>query len=124
MKFIHAILRVKPEKAELYEKTFREFRAKVLENEPGVPVFELCKDAEVPYGYRCFEGYKDLDAIQTHVAKDYYHAAARIFVECLEGDHMEEIVRRGLTGREMYALVRSVCRKSRECVRNAGGHSS
>jgi quinol monooxygenase YgiN len=109
MRVTQAILRIKPEKAELYEKTFHELRDKVLENEPGTTFFELCRDPEQPGAYRVFEAYADAEAIQAHVATDYYLETARIFVECLEGDHMVEIARRGLTQpRDMYALVNSL----------------
>ena len=37
------------------------------------------------------------DARAAHGATDYYQAAARIFLECLAGDHMAEAARRGLT---------------------------
>ena len=49
---------------------------------------------------------RDAAAIGAHAATDYYDATARVFSECLEGDHLEEIGRRGVTdAREMYKLV-------------------
>jgi quinol monooxygenase YgiN len=108
MRFIHAILQVHPDKAKLYEDTFATLRAQCLEREPGTLVFEVCRDPSVPNGYRVFEAYSDIDAIKTHVETDYYKAAAAVFVECIAGDHMDEIRRRGLVGREMYDLVKTV----------------
>jgi quinol monooxygenase YgiN len=108
MRFIHAILQVHPGKADLYEKTFETLRAQCLEREPGTLVFEVARDPEVENGYRVFEAYKDLDAIMAHVETDYYKAAANVFVECIAGDHLAEIRRRGLVGREMYDLVKTV----------------
>jgi quinol monooxygenase YgiN len=108
MKFMHVTLRVKPDKAALYEKTFLELRKMVLEREPGALVFEACKDPDVPNGYRVFEAYKDQDAITSHSATEYYLRTAKVFVECLEGDHMDEIKRRGLEGREMYTVIKGI----------------
>lgn len=108
MRFVHAILRVKPEKADLYERTFKELQDLVQKHEPGTLLFEAAKDPEVPNGYRVFEAYKDMKAVDDHTATDYYKRTAAVFVECLEGDHMEQIRARGLTGRAMYQLITSV----------------
>jgi quinol monooxygenase YgiN len=108
MRLTHVTLRVKPDRAELYEKAFHELRAKVLENEPGVFVFEACRDPVEPNTYRVFEGYKTPEAIQKHIVTDYYIASARIFVECIEGDHMAEIERQGLRGVDMYKAVKGL----------------
>jgi quinol monooxygenase YgiN len=95
MRITQAIVRIKPETAELYEATFRAFQAKVLANEPGTVFFQLCRDPEQPGGYRVFEAYRDEDAIAEHVAKDYYKEATRIFLECLAGDNSGEIANQG-----------------------------
>ena len=108
MTFIHVSLRIKPDKAELYEKIFREFRAQILKNEPGCPVFELCRDPEEPHAYHVFEAYADAEAIKAHTDSHYYKAATQLFVECIEGDHMEEINRRGLSGREVYKVIKNI----------------
>jgi quinol monooxygenase YgiN len=108
MRFIHAILQVHPDKAALYEETFETLKQACLEREPGTLVFELARDPETPNGYRVFEAYRDLDAIMAHVGTDYYKTAAAVFVECIAGDHMDEIRRRGLVGREMYDVVKTV----------------
>jgi quinol monooxygenase YgiN len=108
VKFIHVSLRIKPDRAELYEETFLKLRALVLQNEPGCPVFEICRDPEERCVYHIFEAYADAEALKAHIATDYYRANARVFVECLEGDHMEEINRRGASGAEMYSLVRNI----------------
>jgi quinol monooxygenase YgiN len=106
MRVIEAVLRVKPEKAKLYEDTFKELRELVLAHEPRTTFFELCKDPELPDTYHVFEAYEDQDAVQVHVATDHYKRTAEVFLECLAGDHMDEIKRRGLTEpRERYALV-------------------
>jgi quinol monooxygenase YgiN len=109
MRVTVATLRVKPEKAELYEKTFLELKEKVDANEPGTTFFELCRDADDRCVYRVFEAYRDADAIAEHCATDYYNETAKIFLECLEGDHMEEVRRRGITDpREGYKLTNSL----------------
>ncbi len=108
MIFVHAIVRVKPEKTALYEEAFRALRARTLANEPGCPVFEAAVNPSDPCEYRVFEAYEDEDAIAQHISTDYYAPAAATFVECMEGDHMEEIERRGLTGRAMYDVIKSV----------------
>ncbi len=108
MRFVHAIVRLKPEQVALYAKVCMELRGLVLENEPGCPIFELAPDPQDPNVYHVFEAYKDMAAIQAHIAKDYYKRTARILVECMEGDHMVEIDRQGLTGNAMYGLINSV----------------
>jgi quinol monooxygenase YgiN len=108
VKFTHVSLRIKPEMAERYEHTFRELRAQVLQNEPGCRVFELCRDPAVPYVYHILEAYADAEAIKAHVDTDYYKAAIEFFVECIEGDHMQEIQRHGLSGREMLSAVKNI----------------
>lgn len=108
MIFVHAIVRVKPEKAKLYEETFKGLRAKTLALEPGCRVFEAAVNPNDPCEYRVFEAYDDQDAINVHIATEYYAPAAATFVECMEGDHMEEIERRGLKGRAMYDVIKSV----------------
>jgi quinol monooxygenase YgiN len=108
MRIIEATLRVKPEKAAFYEKTFKEYLEKVRANEPGTILLEVCRDPAVPNGYRVFEVYKDLEAVEIHATAAYYKEAAAVFIECLEGDHMQEIRRRGLTGRDIYPLVKTL----------------
>lgn len=94
--------------AEHYERTFRELRAQVLQNEPGCPVFELCRDLAEPYLYHILEAYTDAAAIKAHVDTEYYKAAIEFFVECIEGDHMQEIQRRGLSGPAMLSAVKNI----------------
>jgi quinol monooxygenase YgiN len=106
---IYATALVRPEKVELYENTFRELRKIVLEREPGVSFYELCPDPSVPYKYRLFEAYADAEVQTEHLNTDYYKAAAAVLMTCFQGDHMEEIARRGLTvPEEIYPLVTSI----------------
>lgn len=105
MRITHVKLRIRPEKAELYEATFDELRSTVLEEEPGCTFFELCKDPEDALTYHVIEAYEDDKAVEEHVSTPYYKTTARIFVECLQGEHMTEIERRGLEGRDMYSVV-------------------
>jgi quinol monooxygenase YgiN len=109
MKLIEAIVTVKPDKVELYEKTFHELQTLVYEKEPGTPYFELCKDIEKPFVYHVFDCYVDDTARATHASTDHYMAGARIFVQCLAGDHMAEAAKRGLTDpRDIYPLANSL----------------
>jgi quinol monooxygenase YgiN len=106
MRVTLATMRIRPDKAELYEATFLELRELVLANEPGTTFFELCRDPADPIIYRVFEAYRDADAIAEHVATDYYDRTARIFVTCLEGDHVERAAAQGITEpREIYKLA-------------------
>ncbi len=108
MQLVQVSLRVKPEKAAEYEAAFQSLRTATLANEPGCPFFELHKDPNDPLHYTVFEAYAGPDAVAAHVAAPYYAPHANIFVECLEGDHMAEIKRLGLTGRDMYSVVKGV----------------
>jgi quinol monooxygenase YgiN len=109
MYMIEAIVTVKPEKAELYEKTFRDLQVYVHANEPGTPYFELCKDLQEPYVYHVFEAYADDAARAEHGESAFYAKTAKVFLECLAGDHMAKAAERGLTGfREIYALADSL----------------
>jgi len=84
---------VKPEKVEIYEKTFRDLRDKVLANEPGVTFYELCRVPDKPCTYRLVESYIDQQTQDEHMEKDYYKAASAIILDCLEGGSYEmEIV--------------------------------
>jgi quinol monooxygenase YgiN len=108
MKFVQVTLTVKPEKAALYEQTFRELQAQVKQLEPGCTFFELCRDPAQPCVYHVLEAYTNQDAVAAHTATAYYLETAAIFVECLAGDHMEEIRKRKLTGLAMYSVVNNL----------------
>jgi autoinducer 2-degrading protein len=108
MRFIHVTLTVKPEKATLYEQTFNELQKLVVEHEPGCRLFEVCRDPTQPFTYHVLEAYADQSAVAAHTATDYYMRTAEIFVECLAGDHMEEIRQRKLTGLAMYSVVKNL----------------
>jgi len=81
--------RVKPDKVELYESTFRGLREKVLANEPGVTFYELCRVPEETCTYRVIEAYQDAQVQEEHLTKDYYQQAIPIITECLEGASYE-----------------------------------
>lgn len=108
MKFIHVTLTVKPEKAALYERTFHELQEQVRKFEPGCKFFELCRDPVQPSTYHVLEAYADQDAVAAHTATAYYLHTAAVFVECLAGDHMDEIRQRKLTGLAMYSVVKGL----------------
>jgi hypothetical protein len=55
---IYCEAQVKPEKVELYERTFHDLKKKVHAHEPGVVFYELCKDPVRPNTYRLFEAYR------------------------------------------------------------------
>lgn len=81
--------RVKPEKVELYESTFKALRHKVLASEPGVTFYELCRVPDEPGSYRMVECYKDAQAQDEHLGQDNYQEAVAIITECLEGGSYE-----------------------------------
>lgn len=108
MRITKVTLRVKPEKARLYEETFLKLRDRVLREEDGCAFFELCRDARDSQTYHVIEAYADETAVAQHVATSYYKETARIFVECLEGDHLAEIEARGLEGMAMYQAVKNM----------------
>jgi quinol monooxygenase YgiN len=108
VKFTHVTLRIKPEMAERYESAFRKVRAQVLQNEPGCPLFELCRDPNEPYTYHILEAYADAEAIKAHTDAEYYKETIEFFVQCIEGEHMKEIQKRGLSGRAMLSLVKNI----------------
>ncbi|TAL02224.1 MAG: antibiotic biosynthesis monooxygenase [Rhodospirillaceae bacterium] len=75
--------RVRPEKADLYEATFRDLAAKVRAREPGVLFYELCKDPNIPHAYILIEAYKDQATQAAHVNMDYYKASVPTILDCL-----------------------------------------
>ena len=75
--------KVKPDKIAVYESTFRDLRQKVLEREPGVTFYELCRVPDEPGSYRLVESYADQAAQDAHLATDYYQAAVATILECL-----------------------------------------
>lgn len=108
MKFTHVTLRVIQARSAEYEQSFLALRELTLANEPGCRVFELCRDPEQAGLYHIFEAYDDDAAIEIHAAAPYYAAFAKAFLAFIEGDHMEEIERRGLAGRAMFAVVKNI----------------
>jgi quinol monooxygenase YgiN len=81
--------RVRPQKVAIYEATFKELRALVQANEPGVLFYELCRDPKVPYSYRVVEAYTDQATQNAHLEMDYYKARIPIIMDCLEGGTYE-----------------------------------
>jgi len=81
--------RVKPDKVELYESTFKALRETVLANEPGVSFYELSRVPDSPCEYRLVEAYQDAEDQAEHLARDYYQKAVPIITECLEGESFE-----------------------------------
>lgn len=108
MRFVHVTLRVKPEKVALYESTFFRLQDLVRKHEPACQLFEFCRDEEEPLTYHVLEAYDDEAAVEAHVVTPYYAETAKIFVTCLQGDHMKEIEARGLNGRAMYSVVNNI----------------
>jgi quinol monooxygenase YgiN len=109
MLLMYCEARVRPDRIELYEQTFRDLREVVLANEPGVTFYELCRDPEKPNCYRLFEAYANEEVQREHLDKDYYRVASKIIVSCLDGDHVQEVERRGLTDpAEIYPLITSL----------------
>lgn len=85
--------KVKPDKVELYESTFKALRAKVLANEPGVTFYELCRVPDEPLTYRVIECYRDQAVQDEHLSKDYYRSAMAVIQDCLvDGNYELEVV--------------------------------
>jgi quinol monooxygenase YgiN len=85
--------RVKPDKVETYESTFRALREKVLANEPGMPFYELSRVPDSPCEYRLVEAYRDAQVQEEHLAKDYYIEAGPVIMDCLvDGSFEMEVV--------------------------------
>lgn len=108
MKITKVRLKVRPEMRDRYEDTFRRLRELVMANEEGCGLFELCRDPDSADTYHVFEAYADDAAVEAHVSTSYYKDTARVFVECLQGDHMPEIEARKLEGRTMYQVVQGL----------------
>lgn len=81
--------RVKPNKVDIYESSFKELREKVLANEPGVPFYELSRVPDSPCEYRMVEAYENAQVQEEHLTKDYYLAAGPIIMDCLEDGTFE-----------------------------------
>jgi quinol monooxygenase YgiN len=77
--------KVKPDKVSIYESTFKALRKIVLEREPGVTFYELCRVPGEPCCYRVIECYADQAAQDVHLAADYYQQAGPVIVDCLVG---------------------------------------
>jgi (4S)-4-hydroxy-5-phosphonooxypentane-2,3-dione isomerase len=108
MRITKVTMRIRPEKTGLYEETFLRLRDRVLAEEEGCAFFELCRDPGEGEIYHVLEAYADEAAVEEHVQTPYYKETARIFVECLQGDHMAKIKERGLEGRAMYQVVEGI----------------
>lgn len=108
MKITKVRLKIRPEMRQRYEETFMRLRERVLAEEPGCTLFELCRDPDSDDIYHVFEAYADDAAVEAHVTTPYYKETARVFVACLQGDHMPEIEARNLEGRAMYQVVKGM----------------
>lgn len=108
MKITTVRLKIRPEMRQRYEETFLRLRDRVHAEEPGCTLFELSRDPESDDTYIVFEAYADDAAVEAHVSTPWYKETARVFVECLQGDHMPEIEARGLEGRAMYQVVKGM----------------
>jgi quinol monooxygenase YgiN len=84
--------RVLAGKADIYERTFRELRQKVLANEPGISFYELCRVPGVPRTYKVIEACDTQATQDAHLATHYYQAAIEIIVGCLEDGSYEHLV--------------------------------
>ena len=116
MKITKVRLKIRPEMRQRYEDTFMKLRELVRAKEPGCTFFELCRDAESDHVYHVFEAYADDAAVEAHVTAPWYKETARVFVECLQGDHMPEIEARQLEGRAMYQVVQGMGFERHETV--------
>lgn len=105
MRITKVTLTIRPDMTRTYEETFRRLRDHVLSEENGCRFFELCRDPDQPTKYHVFEAYDDEAALAFHISTPIYKETARIFVECIEGDHMTDIRTRRLNGRAMYDCV-------------------
>lgn len=108
MKITKVRLKIRPEMRQRYVDTFMRLRDLVHAHEPDCTLFELCRDPESDDTYHVFEAYADEAAVEAHVSTPYYNETARIFVECLQGDHMPEIEAQNLEGRAMYQVVKGM----------------
>ena len=77
---------VMPEKAELYESTFRDLAKIVREKESGVLFYELTKNHNKPSSYILVEAYNDQAAQDIHLNTDYYQQHSEIIYSCIEGN--------------------------------------
>lgn len=85
--------RVKPEKIDIYEQTFRDLREQVLAREPGVSFYELAHDPSGPsHTYKVVEAYDSEETQDAHLATDYYRAAIAVIGDCLEGGTYEHVI--------------------------------
>lgn len=80
-----------PEKAELYESTFRELAIKVRAREPGVLFYELTRNHQTPNGYILVEAYADQATQDVHMNSDYYQAASAIIHTCIDGEYDAQV---------------------------------
>lgn len=89
MFFVIVKARVKPDKVDIYESTFKALRETVLENEPGVTFYALSRVPDSPCEYRLVEAYENAQVQEEHFAKDYYQAAVPVIMACLEDGSFE-----------------------------------
>lgn len=104
----HVTLKIRQDKTDLYESTFDKLRRDVKEFEPGCSMFELCKDPAEFGVYHVFEAYLDDEATRYHTSTTYYQETANIFIECIAGNHLDEIKAKSLRGRAMYDAVKNI----------------
>jgi quinol monooxygenase YgiN len=83
---IVATIQVREEKVSEFESTALELEAKVNAHEPGCQVYRMTRCRSDPFTYRSLEIFHDQQALDHHIAADYFLEAARTMRSCTAGE--------------------------------------
>ncbi len=82
---IVATLKIKPEKTQEFESTFKELMSIVAEKEPGNNFYELHRSRDEDATYVVMEQYEDQTALDVHGKSDEFKATSAKLGGCLAG---------------------------------------
>ncbi len=90
---IQATVRVLPDKAEEYERLYRDLAPRIRATQPGIVFYEMAKNPNAPLVYKAMEVYRDEAAMKSHVGSDLLREAMPAVRACLDGDPLIEVLR-------------------------------
>ena len=85
MTVFFATLRVRPEKAEQFEKLQKELSKLTHDSEPGTTVYDVIRLRDQPGRYAVYARFEDEAAFQFHQKTPFHDRLVPPILECLDG---------------------------------------
>jgi quinol monooxygenase YgiN len=85
MTVFYALLKVKPEKAQDFERLQQELSKLTHENEPDTIVYDVIRSRDKPNVYAVYARFRDEAAFQYHQGTPFHERLVPPIFECLDG---------------------------------------